>query len=226
MGELRRTIKWYKDIITLVMCILLIMLAITIAMLHVPSISQRVQLPLSIIRVLDMAYPILFPISILTFVAMVVKIARKKKQEYPPPLWSDMNSSWQDLPLRSIACFLLSVLCIAVFDASMTLGLRNLTKAFNLQIDDVPEVKINGEPAENPQELVMVLRRLRALPAHHSHATSTIKVTIASRKGELLLELGRDSQRPKEYWVFYPSLSVYTPRRHIGGIVTNILDDY
>jgi hypothetical protein len=52
-----------------------------------------------------------------------------------------------------------------------------------------------------------------------------IRVDIESEKGNLTLELGRDSGYAQEYWVFYPKYHV-TSNNEIGRVTTPVFDDY
>ena len=52
-----------------------------------------------------------------------------------------------------------------------------------------------------------------------------IRVDIESGKGNLTLELGRDSGYAQEYWVFYPKYRV-TLNNEIGRVTTAVFDEY
>lgn len=85
-------------------------------------------------------------------------------------------------------------------------------------------VSINGQQVQNGDEVLTVLRDLRDLPAHHSHPVKKIIVEV-SDQGHLLLWLGRDSDNPREYWVYYPK-HLITRNNEIGRIITPLFDAY
>lgn len=88
-------------------------------------------------------------------------------------------------------------------------------------------VSINGAIAKEKNEVLAMLHSMdnRAFQAHHSHPTKHIKVTIESHGKILELQLGRDSQLPQEYWVFYPKYG-HTRVNEIARVTTSILDGY
>ena len=87
-------------------------------------------------------------------------------------------------------------------------------------------VLVNGRPVANGSEIVQSLRGVSAWYwAHHSHPTKRVHVQINSPSGQLSLELGRDSGRPQEYWVFDPAGTI-TNLNEIGRITTHLFDDY
>jgi len=85
-------------------------------------------------------------------------------------------------------------------------------------------VSINGRVAENPTQVVAMLKKLDWLHAHHSSPTRRITVQI-SDDPDIVLQLARDSSNPKEYWVFYPKYFI-TRSNEIGRIITPLFDAY
>jgi hypothetical protein len=85
-------------------------------------------------------------------------------------------------------------------------------------------VSINGQRVENADEIVTALQSLSDLPAHHSHPVKTMTVEISDRT-RLLLWLGRDSDNPREYWVYYPK-HLITRNNEVGRIITPLFDAY
>jgi hypothetical protein len=60
---------------------------------------------------------------------------------------------------------------------------------------------------------------------HHSHPTKKIHIEV-ERNGQVMnFNLGRDSQNPQEYWVFFPKYRV-SSMYEIGRITTSALDGY
>jgi hypothetical protein len=85
-------------------------------------------------------------------------------------------------------------------------------------------ILINGHPVQNGQEVLGVLRSLDDLPAHHSHPGRRITIEVHG-KSHFTLWLGRDSDNPREYWVFDPR-HLITQNNEIGRIVTPVFDAY
>jgi hypothetical protein len=87
------------------------------------------------------------------------------------------------------------------------------------------QISINATPAPNPKEVLSAFRALRWLSAHHSSPTKRINVEIADGSHHIVLSLARDSNNPREYWVFYPKYYI-TRHNKIGRIVTPVFDNY
>jgi len=88
-----------------------------------------------------------------------------------------------------------------------------------------PGIRVNADTLANPQALLDALREIQGTAAHHSHATHRITVEIQSAAGSAQLELGRDSSRSDEYWVFLPKYWA-TSTRELGRIHTAALSAY
>ena len=69
------------------------------------------------------------------------------------------------------------------------------------------------------------LRSLQGVSTRHSYRKVHFHVKISSRKGDLDLDLWRDSDYRKEYWVFYPEYRI-TELMLIDGIYSSAFDDY
>ena len=95
-------------------------------------------------------------------------------------------------------------------------------------LDTLPQqrtVLINGNTVSNPDELLAILKTLRPAIPHHSHPTKRIRIEVKTANDDLVLELGRDSDRPEEYWVFYPRYPV-TTYSEIGRISTPVFSGF
>jgi hypothetical protein len=79
-------------------------------------------------------------------------------------------------------------------------------------------------PARN-RELLDDLAGISWVFGHKSHAGRRFRVLVRSGEEELELELGRDSQIPTEYWVYFPDWSWFADYNEIGRIRTSLLDD-
>jgi hypothetical protein len=91
--------------------------------------------------------------------------------------------------------------------------------------DERSQISINATPAPNPKDILLALKALRPLSAHHSSPTKRINVHISEGSHRIALSLARDSSDPREYWVFYPKYYI-TKNNEIGRIVTPVFDNY
>lgn len=128
-------------------------------------------------------------------------------------------------PIRSILVF--GIPMFAFFFACWTsqeIGrLEVLRQLKSLKQDG--RLLIKGNTVANSNELISDFEALDWLPAHHSHPTKTINVEIANHTPRLVLSLRRDSDNPREYYVFWPKYHV-TSYNSVGSIKTTLLDDY
>jgi len=129
-------------------------------------------------------------------------------------------------PTKSVLFF--AVLIAVAISIAEIMTSRSRTEAL-IFLRDLPgnsKVYVNSQPARDPNAIVSVLKTTSPrLPGHHSSPTRMIRVDIESEKGNLTLELGRDSGYAQEYWVFYPKYRV-TSNNEIGRVATPIFDEY
>jgi hypothetical protein len=102
---------------------------------------------------------------------------------------------------------------------------RHEVKTFLEGVSENAIVSINDEVIRGTETVIDELRKLAPLAAHHSHATKRIRITIIDNNQGLVIDLGRDSERPQEYWVFYLGY-MHTRVNEIGRITTGLFDDY
>jgi len=69
-------------------------------------------------------------------------------------------------------------------------------------------VLVNGRPTAHSAELTDALRTISDPTRHHSHPTESFQVQIVTARNSLTLELERDSQDAREFWVFYPGFNM------------------
>jgi hypothetical protein len=84
---------------------------------------------------------------------------------------------------------------------------------------------VNQQPVSDADKVISALKLLSPQFGYHSHPTKRIGVEINSENGHLTLVLGRDSDYPQEYWVFYRKYRV-SSNNEIGRITTSVLDQY
>ncbi len=128
-------------------------------------------------------------------------------------------------PVKSTLFFagpIIIVIAIAEIMAS-----RSRVEALNFlrDLSGNYKVYVNSQPAHDPDKIVSALKATAPQLAQHSHPTKMIRVDIESEKGNLTLELGRDSGYAQEYWVFYPKYRV-TSNNEIGRVTTTVFDEY
>ena len=127
-------------------------------------------------------------------------------------------------PLRSVAFFaggVITGMCTAF--ASQSLAQDSVLRALRLCPSN-STIEIDGREVANPAEVLNTLKQLRDLPAHHSSPTKTFAIDIHGPT-DLILALSRDSDNPREYWVFCPKYWI-TRHNEIGRIITPIFDAY
>jgi len=70
------------------------------------------------------------------------------------------------------------------------------------------EVLVEGEKVPQPVPLLVGLRTLVSVAAHHSHPNEPLRVEVRSRNESRTFIVARDSNRPEEYWVFVPKKKI------------------
>jgi hypothetical protein len=65
-------------------------------------------------------------------------------------------------------------------------------------------VALNGEWLSDPSVVLIALRGLTRVPAHHSSPTAPIEIRLQSGPDTIALIIARDSDRPQEFWVYRP----------------------
>ena len=133
--------------------------------------------------------------------------------------------SYEGFPTKSVCFFVIPILVALAAANAVTTSARDEALNFMQGLSGSYTVYVNGQPARDTDRIVSTLRGVTPYWAHHSHPTKRIRVMIRSENGNLTLELGRDSGKPQEYWVFYPKYEV-TARNEIGRITTSLFDEY
>lgn len=128
-------------------------------------------------------------------------------------------------PTKSVSFFLISTLTVGVVASVMTTYARHDALNFIESLSGNYTVYVNQQQVRDPDKMISALKEIAPYWAHHSHPTKRIRVDIHSDERDLALELGRDSDNPQEYWVFYLGHSV-TSNNEIGRITTDTFDGY
>lgn len=126
-------------------------------------------------------------------------------------------------PRKSVGVFVGAVLTGIICGALITYFGRDASLDFLNSLPDDYTVTINETNPGNPKQVVAELKKVGNIMAQHSHPTNMIRVEIHSSNGDLILDLGRDSDDSNEYWVFNPS---FDKMNEIGRIRTPIFSNY
>jgi hypothetical protein len=76
--------------------------------------------------------------------------------------------------------------------------------AFKNAVEHAEQVRLNGTPVESPAPLLASLGEVSHASAHHSHPLTPIRIDLIDASGEVQVIVARDSQRPNEFWAFWP----------------------
>ena len=167
-----------------------------------------------IIRAVDRADPIIGSIAalaMLLFAAVWIwlwKDGRLLKQ-FPKKLFFLVAAS-------SISVFAINGFLKYIARREVQTYLNNLQGA---------DVSVNGKAIAEPVEVLSVLRSMSWRMPHHTHPEMRLRIEVRSNRGLLTLDLGRDSGRKNEYWVFYPRYYI-TNIDEIDRIQTHLFDSY
>jgi hypothetical protein len=128
-------------------------------------------------------------------------------------------------PTKSVSFFLFSAGIAMAAASVMTTYARRDALNFLQSLPENYTVYVNQQQVHDPDKMISSLKEIAPYWAHHSHPTTRIRVDVRSDARNLTLELGRDSDNPQEYWVFYSAHSV-TADNEIGRITTSAFDEY
>jgi hypothetical protein len=130
-----------------------------------------------------------------------------------------------EYPVKSTGFFMAPILICLLLAAYRTATAKYDTLNFMNNLSNNYSILVEDQPVSDREQFLAALRTLSTLSAHHSHPTRRIHVRILDEQQELALELGRDSGRPQEYWVYRPDSRI-TNLNDIGRIVTPVFDKY
>ena len=158
---------------------------------------------------------IALPFFVYNWIAYVIRRARAEPHARPQIR----------KPIRSILFFAIPVIVgLVVGETSKLIGHHQVLRALESFRDDY-QLRVNGKPVQNPDKALAILKTLHWIFPHHSHPTRRIDVEVSDHSQDLLLWVCRDSDDPREYWVFYPKYLV-TAHNEVGRIVTPPFDAY
>jgi hypothetical protein len=171
---------------------------------------------------LNYAFYVCGAIAVAALPFMLVNTVRAT---YKAPLRPTELQRWEYMPLKSmtlfggsiILCMLISTVVSAIAQRDALTFLASLTGPHSLTVD--------GRAMVEEGTIVSDLKAVHYTIGHHSHPTKMLRISIQSEGKALELNLGRDSGRPQEYWVYVAS-DRFRAGNDIGRIVTSALDGY
>lgn len=128
-------------------------------------------------------------------------------------------------PYKSVLGFVAPIITIFLLSAIMTRNVKADVIQFLSDAKDGFVVKVENTIVADPQPVIEQLRQISSYAAHHTHPNRVIHIVIEAKGRTLALNLGRDSARENEYWVFYPGYR-HTSMNEIGRITTQLFDSY
>ena len=89
-------------------------------------------------------------------------------------------------------------------------------------------VALDGRPLADPSTLLVALRGLKAVPAHHSSPGTPIHLALTGGQHAVEITIARDSERPNEFWVYRPGRNWHNDPMgsYAGGIVSDDLSRF
>jgi ABC-type multidrug transport system fused ATPase/permease subunit len=172
----------------------------------------------------DLTIQYLFLIPIIALVLGVIVLIKSFLGKW----WKldrKIPTGWKKTGYATIAAFFLPIIMIFILSFAIEKIVWREVKTWLENVSDNAIVSINNEVNQKPQTVIDELKKLVAIPAHHSHATKRIRIAIKDNEEGLVIDLGRDSQLPQEYWIFYLGYK-YTRVNEIGRITTNLFDNF
>jgi hypothetical protein len=127
-------------------------------------------------------------------------------------------------PRITVISFVALVFLMSATASVVEMAAKSEMKPYLNDVENV-QVSINGAVVPDPAPVLDALRSMTSVMAHHSHPTRRLHVVIRSEEGSVALDLDRDSQRPREYWVFYPAYRT-TAVNEIGRVTSSVFDSY
>jgi len=176
----------------------------------------------SLLYSLDTIIHYLFLIPIIALILGAVVVIKSligkwwKSDRKAPPVWKKVGYA-------AIAAFFIPIIMLFILSFTVKKIVRHEVKAWLENVSDGAVVRINNEAIQKPITVIEEMRKLTAYPAHHSHATKRIRIAIRDNDQGLVIDLGRDSKLPQEYWVFYLGYR-HTCANEVGRITTSLFD--
>lgn len=140
-------------------------------------------------------------------------------------------ASWRQPPSRPrlprvvVSGLIAAVAVVVVLFGAQSFVAQGARDEIRQRLDgQVKLVLLDSAPLATPDDLLGELRRMGPWRGyHHTHPTTSYQLRVQTSRGALDLILRRDSENPREYWVFCPAFEV-TRRDDAGHIITAALD--
>jgi hypothetical protein len=140
------------------------------------------------------------------------------------------NNAWpMKFPLAGVAILLALILSVGHLHHSAAVNGREKVLANLEGLSGSYKLRVNGQDVPNAGPILNALLQVDDIPAHHSHPTKSIEIEVEDEWKAFRLVLARDSERPAEYWVYYPKedfTNGVTTGQEMGRITTSALDGY
>ncbi len=157
-------------------------------------------------------------IAIAIILVLVLIILRKVPLEKPGPVTKFVMFTAGGMFIAPIvAGFMISGIMERIVLREVRLFLNNVSPS--------AEVILQGKSADDGAKIIKGLAKAAPMPAHRSRDTKKFRIEIIDDEQGLVVDLARDSEHRREYWVFYPGYR-YTSVNEIGRIRTSLFDDY
>jgi len=171
---------------------------------------------------LDNVVHLCFAIAIIALPFMVFGIWRAVNRA---PVISNPATRWASLPQKSILLFACAIVIGMLLSQVSCIIAWNRAFQFLASLPSSHSISVNGNTASDDSSLITALKSTHWVMGHHSHPTTTIRITVEGNGHTMRFNLGRDSSDPHEYWVFLPEYRI-TSMNELGRIETNLLDRY
>lgn len=127
----------------------------------------------------------------------------------------------------TIAAVMMVGLCFFAWAAREEGIGRERVREFVKSMSRDAHVLVDGEYFldDRARALLEPLAGLESVPAHHSHPEEAFHVLLLDGDRHMELELCRDSERPREYWVYILNAGRHRELNDVGRITTDVLDD-
>jgi hypothetical protein len=177
------------------------------------------------VAILDKLILLLFIVAFGSTPFLVVNWFRYMKRLYDNRKHTQEFSQFCGFPYKSVFVFVAPIIAVFALSSIMTNTVRSDVLQFLSGVGDDVVMRIEDEIVSDPRPIIAELRRVTTYLAHHSHPEKTIHLVIESKGATLSINLRRDSDRPQEYWVFYPHYK-HTSMNEIGRITSSVFDSY
>jgi len=174
---------------------------------------------------LDNVISWVFPVTLVSVPFLLVNWFRYIKSINDRKNLGEVVFQFEGFPFKSVLAFLCPILFIVLSSSIMTSTIKSQVVEFLSHAGADAVVSVEGNAVDDSKTMIRELQKISTSLGHHSHPEKTIHVTIVSNGRTLRLNLGQDSERSNEYWVFYPQYK-HTSMNELGRITTTVFDSY